>query len=61
MMKPSHNHRKKTEGVISNLAGLFKKRMGKERQKEELTPEYEVLWIKRGRKARGKLMLNDRG
>ena len=57
-MRPNQAKRKKTTGVMDSFTS-FLKRIGGEKGPKGYT-EYEVLWIKQGRKARGKLTINDR-
>jgi hypothetical protein len=57
MSRPSHNPRKK-EG-LGDLASDFLRKLRGGRKKQEVT-EYEVIWIKRGRKASGRLLVNDK-
>ena len=55
MAKPVQQKKK---GEESSIASLMRTLRG-DKKKQEST-EYEVIWIKRGRKARGKIVVSDR-
>lgn len=57
-MRPNQAQPKATPGVINTFASILKRISG-QREPKAYT-EYEVLWIKQGRKARGKLTITDR-
>lgn len=57
LMRPNQAQPKATQGVINTFANILKRISGEKGPKTYT--EYEVLWVKQGRKARGKLTLND--
>jgi hypothetical protein len=58
LMRPNQAKPKKTAGVIDSFTSFFRKISGEKGPKGYT--EYEVLWVKQGRKARGKLTINDK-
>lgn len=58
LMRPNQAKPKQNAGVMDTFTS-FLKRISGERERKAYT-EYEVLWVKQGRKARGKLTINDR-
>ena len=55
MAKPVLHQKKK--GGESPIASFMRILRG---EKKKQSVEYEVIWIKRGRKARGKIIVNDK-
>lgn len=58
LMRPNQAKPKINPGVIDTFTSLLKLISG-EKERKTYT-EYEVLWVKQGRKARGKLTITDR-
>lgn len=57
-MRPNQAKPQVNPGVIDTFTSLLKRISGEKGRKTYT--EYEVLWVKQGRKARGKLTITDR-
>ncbi len=57
-MRPNQAKPKANNGVMDTFTSLIKRISGEKGRK--IYTEYEVVWVKQGRKARGKLTITDR-